>query len=132
MQNILLVFHIFLAIGLVGLVLIQHGRGADAGAAFGSGASSTIFGARGASSFLTRTTGILATLFFLTSLMLAYFANRSVEPQSIMGQVQQQQAQEAPQAPAGPGTDVPALPVEAPPSESGTSSDAPTAPEQQQ
>ncbi len=111
MQNILLVFHIFLAIGLVGLVLIQHGRGADAGAAFGSGASSTIFGARGASSFLTRTTAILATLFFVTSLRLAYFTNRSVEPQSIMDRAQQQQAQEAPPAPA-PTTDVPAVPSE--------------------
>jgi len=64
MQTILTVFHLFLAIGLIGLILIQHGRGADAGAAFGSGASATVFGARGSGSFLSRTTAILAIAFF--------------------------------------------------------------------
>ncbi|MES9895329.1 MAG: preprotein translocase subunit SecG, partial [Candidatus Thiodiazotropha endolucinida] len=62
MQTILTVFHIFLAVGLVGLILIQHGKGADMGAAFGSGASGTVFGAKGSASFLTRTTALLATL----------------------------------------------------------------------
>ncbi|MEW8621087.1 MAG: preprotein translocase subunit SecG, partial [Candidatus Thiodiazotropha endolucinida] len=58
MQTILTVFHIFLAVGLVGLILIQHGKGADMGAAFGSGASGTVFGAKGSASFLTRTTAL--------------------------------------------------------------------------
>jgi preprotein translocase subunit SecG len=77
LETILVVFHVLLAAGLIGLILIQHGKGADAGAAFGSGASATVFGARGAASFLSRATAILATLFFVTSLVLAYFAMRA-------------------------------------------------------
>lgn len=80
MQTILTVIHLFLAIGLIGLILIQHGRGADAGAAFGSGASATVFGARGSGSFLSRTTAILATLFFVTSIVMAYYAAQKIEP----------------------------------------------------
>jgi preprotein translocase subunit SecG len=64
MQMILTVVQLLLSLGLIGLVLIQHGRGADAGAAFGSGASSTVFGSRGSGSFLSRATAVLATLFF--------------------------------------------------------------------
>jgi preprotein translocase subunit SecG len=84
MESVLVVVHLFLAIGLVGLILIQHGKGADMGAAFGSGASASVFGARGASNFLSRTTGILAALFFVTSLTLAYFAMQSNEPETLM------------------------------------------------
>jgi len=84
MQSVLVVVHLFMAIGLVGLILIQHGKGADMGAAFGSGASASVFGARGASNFLSRTTGILAALFFVTSLALAYFAMQSNEPPTLM------------------------------------------------
>jgi preprotein translocase subunit SecG len=78
-----LVFHVLIAISLVGLVLIQHGKGADAGAAFGSGASATVFGAQGSGSFLTRLTAGLATAFFLTSLTLAYVLGRATEPASV-------------------------------------------------
>jgi len=74
MQSIALVIHVALAIAVIGLVLIQHGKGADAGAAFGSGASSTVFGARGAGSFLTRATTVLAGCFFATSIALFYMA----------------------------------------------------------
>lgn len=74
MQAIALIVHVALAIGVIGLVLIQHGKGADAGAAFGSGASSTVFGARGSASFLTRMTTGLAAAFFATSLILFYMA----------------------------------------------------------
>jgi preprotein translocase subunit SecG len=84
MESILVVVHLFLAIGLVGLILIQHGKGADMGAAFGAGASASVFGARGASNFLSRTTGILAALFFITSLTLAYFAMQATEPETLM------------------------------------------------
>ncbi len=84
MQTIFLVVHVLLALGIIGLVLIQHGKGADAGAAFGSGASSTVFGARGSASFLTRTTGILAALFFFTSLTLAYLAAGSHDSRSAL------------------------------------------------
>ncbi|MCG8433708.1 MAG: preprotein translocase subunit SecG [Gammaproteobacteria bacterium] len=72
--TIILVIHVFLALSLIGLVLLQQGKGADAGAAFGSGASATVFGARGSASFLSRTTGVIATLFFATSLSLAYLS----------------------------------------------------------
>lgn len=72
MINVLLVFHLIITVSLVGLVLIQHGKGADVGAAFGSGASNTVFGSQGSGTFLTRTTAILATLFFITCLSLAY------------------------------------------------------------
>jgi preprotein translocase subunit SecG len=84
MQSILVIVHLFLAIGLVGLILIQHGKGADMGAAFGSGASATVFGSRGASNFLSRSTAVLAALFFVTSLALAFFAMQGSEPQTVM------------------------------------------------
>ena len=74
MQSLALVVHVILAAVVIGLVLIQHGKGADAGAAFGSGASATVFGARGAGSFLSRATTIAAALFFLTSLLLFWMA----------------------------------------------------------
>lgn len=74
LYQILTVFHVLIAIAIVALVLLQQGKGADMGAAFGSGASGTLFGARGSASFLSRTTAILAALFFLNSLALAYFA----------------------------------------------------------
>lgn len=83
MQSILLVVHVLLAVSLIGLILIQHGKGADAGAAFGSGASATVFGAQGSGSFLTRLTAILATLFFTTSLTLAYLSGKTVEVSSV-------------------------------------------------
>ena len=71
MFTILIVVQVCLALGVIGLVLIQHGKGADMGAAFGSGASATVFGSSGSGSFLSRVTSILAALFFLNSLLLA-------------------------------------------------------------
>ena len=84
MQTFLTVLQVFLSVALIGLVLIQHGRGADAGAAFGSGASATVFGAQGSGSFLTRITGILAALFFLTSMAMAYYAAKGSKPAGLM------------------------------------------------
>ncbi len=83
MHTALLVFHTLLAISLVVLVLIQRGKGADIGASFGAGASQTVFGSQGAGSFLTRVTAIMATLFFITSLTLAYFSNQGVNRGSV-------------------------------------------------
>ena len=83
-QTILVVVHLFLAIGLIGLILMQHGKGADAGAAFGSGASGTVFGARGAANFLSRSTAILAVLFLVTSLALAWYSMQVTERPGIM------------------------------------------------
>jgi preprotein translocase subunit SecG len=76
MYQVLMVIHVLVALGIIGLVMLQQGRGADAGAGFG-GASNTLFGARGAASFLSRTTAILATVFFVTSLTLAYLSGKT-------------------------------------------------------
>ena len=88
--QIILVIHVLIALGLVGLILIQHGKGADAGAAFGSGAAGSVFGARGAHSFLYKLTAVLAIGFFVTSVTLAYFATSertaSDDGQSIMSE----------------------------------------------
>jgi len=85
LQLILLVFQVVVAVSLIGFILIQHGKGADAGAAFGSGASSTVFGSQGTGNFLTKTTTVLAFLFLSNSLVLGYMATqRVVEPTSIM------------------------------------------------
>jgi len=78
-----MVVHVLAAVGLVGLVLLQHGKGADAGAAFGSGASGSLFGSRGAATFLSKTTAVLATVFFITSFSLAYFLSPRGEPGSV-------------------------------------------------
>ena len=71
MYQVIIVVHVLLGLGVIGLVLMQQGKGADAGAAFGTGSSGSVFGAQGAASFLSRTTAIFATLFFITSLGLA-------------------------------------------------------------
>ncbi len=85
MKEIFYVIHVLLSIAVVGLVLLQHGKGADAGAAFGAGASSTVFGSQGSSNFLSRSTAILATLFFLSSMFLAYLSSQVAKgPESIM------------------------------------------------
>jgi preprotein translocase subunit SecG len=81
LQTILLVAQVLIAISLIGMILIQHGKGADAGAAFGSGASSTVFGSQGSSNFLTKATAILAFLFLANSLTLAYIASKRVTVQ---------------------------------------------------
>lgn len=77
MQTFVLVVHILLAILMIVLILVQHGKGADAGASFGGGGAATVFGASGSGNFLTRLTGILTALFFITSLTLAVFAKQN-------------------------------------------------------
>ena len=84
LYQVVLVIHVVIAISLVALILIQHGKGADAGAAFGSGASATVFGSQGSASFLTRTTAVLATGFFITSLSLAYVIHQGDVPTSVL------------------------------------------------
>jgi len=132
MQTILTVLQVFLSLGLIGLVLIQHGKGADAGAAFGSGASATVFGAQGSGSFLTRLTAILATLFFLTSMALAYYATQTSGPAGLMDKMGD--AVVVPSAPIESvprpaSSDVPSIPGASMPSES-SASDVPLAPVQ--
>jgi preprotein translocase subunit SecG len=74
-SNLLLVVQILSALAMIGLILMQHGKGADAGAAFGGGGSASLFGASGSANFLSRTTAVLATVFFVCTLALAYFGN---------------------------------------------------------
>jgi len=113
MQSIALVIHVALAIAVIGLVLIQHGKGADAGAAFGSGASSTVFGSRGAGSFLTRATTILAACFFATSIALFYMAaNRDSGSGSVTDGLPAIEAPAATDVPSvSADDDVPAVPA---------------------
>jgi preprotein translocase subunit SecG len=98
--SLVLTVHILVAIGIVGLVLMQHGKGADMGAAFGGGASGSLFGASGSANFLSRTTAVLAAVFFVTSLSLAYMAsNKPKTTGSVMQEaVESRPASEAPQA----------------------------------
>jgi len=128
MQTILTIVQVFLSLGLIGLVLIQHGKGADAGAAFGSGASQTVFGSQGSGSFLTRATAILATLFFLTSMALAYFATQVTEPEGFMEDMDDAVLIEAAPETLVP-SDVPSVPgVDAGDSVAPGASDIPAAP----
>lgn len=91
--SVVLTVHILVALGIIGLVLMQHGKGADMGAAFGSGASGSLFGASGSANFLSRTTAVLATIFFVTSLSLAFLA--SSKPKTT-GSVMQEAVQSQP------------------------------------
>jgi preprotein translocase subunit SecG len=90
LQTLAVVFHVLLAVGIVGIVLLQRGKGADAGAGFGAGASGTVFGARGSASFLSRTTAVLATLFFLSSLGLTYLFSQRQAATSVVDTVKQE------------------------------------------
>ena len=92
MQQILLIVQILLCVGLVTIVLLQQGRGADAGASFGGGSSGSLFGSRGPASFLSKVTAGLAALFFANSLALAYISGQSVERRSVVERVQTQPA----------------------------------------
>ena len=116
--NILIATHVLVALAIIGLVLLQHGKGADMGSGFGGGASGSLFGATGSANFLSRTTAVLATIFFVLSLVLAYIATKKpVEPGGVMDAVRQQQTQKSekkpaaeeskPKPPAEPGKQVP-------------------------
>ncbi|MBE9516763.1 MAG: preprotein translocase subunit SecG [Proteobacteria bacterium] len=89
MKEIILIVHVLASISIIALVLLQHGKGADAGAAFGGG-SQSMFGSSGASSFLSRTTAIFATIFFATSMTLAFFVNQQIKPDSVTESVIEQ------------------------------------------
>ncbi|ASP37249.1 preprotein translocase subunit SecG [Bacterioplanes sanyensis] len=85
MEQIILIVHILLAVGIIGFVMMQQGKGADAGASFGGGASQTVFGSQGSATFLSRSTAILATAFFATSLALAVYAKHRATSASDLG-----------------------------------------------
>jgi preprotein translocase subunit SecG len=113
-ETLLLGLHVVVAAALIGFVLLQHGKGADMGAAFGSGSSGSLFGAAGSANFLSRTTAILATIFFMSSLALTYLASNRVAggpgdvmKQGIMQNAPAPAAQKAPE-PATKAAEVPA------------------------
>ncbi len=108
---LVLTIHVLVAISIIFLVLLQHGKGADMGAAFGSGSSGSLFGATGSANFLSRTTAALAAVFFLTSLGLAYLATH--RPQTTGGSVMQGVTAPPPAAAPKPSGDVP-QPADAP------------------
>ncbi len=109
--SVVLTVHILVALAIIGLVLMQHGKGADMGAAFGSGASGSLFGASGSANFLSRTTGILAAVFFVTSLTLAYVA--SSKPKTTGSVMQETVQSQTVSTPATAGVEAPANPADA-------------------
>ena len=114
LQTLAVVAHVLIAGGIIALVLLQRGKGADAGAGFGAGASGTVFGARGSGSFLSRTTAVLATLFFITSLGLTYMLSQDAAPTSVMDRVTSPAEPEVSVITAPPMEDgLPAIPGEA-------------------
>ena len=139
MDTIILIVHVMAAIGVVALVLLQQGKGADMGAAFGSGASSTVFGSQGSSSFITRGTAVLATVFFITSMSLAVISGRTTDEDSISEFVVTEEvdsesnlAEDMPSAPQAPAVeaagDTPMAPVVEDSAVEAPASDMPAAP----
>jgi preprotein translocase subunit SecG len=114
MEIFILVLHVLAAAGIVGLVLLQHGKGADVGAAFGGGVSGSLFGASGSANFLSRATAVLALVFFLTSLGLTYFSSRKSDTRGVMADHPATTPALPGQTPPGkaPAAPVPAAPVE--------------------
>ena len=107
--TIVLAVQLISALAMIGLILVQHGKGADMGAAFGSGASGSLFGATGSANFLSRTTAVLAAVFFACTLLLAYFGNlRPADSGSVLERAG------APAAPASGAAQIPATTVPAP------------------
>lgn len=103
METLVWIVHIVVAVSVIVLILLQHGKGADMGAAFGGGSAGSLFGATGSANFLSRTTAVLATVFFLTSLTLVYFGLQQHKPSSVV---------ERTEMPAP--TPIPVLPVQPP------------------
>jgi preprotein translocase subunit SecG len=93
--------HVLTAVVLVGLVLMQHGKGADMGAAFGTGSAGSLFGSSGSANFLSRSTAVVATLFFITSLSLTYIYSHPAQQQGVMDKVAPSATQSVPVTPAG-------------------------------
>jgi preprotein translocase subunit SecG len=109
LRGIILGVHVLLALMIIGLVLLQRGKGAEAGAGFGSGASGTVFGARGTSTLFSKLTAVFAAMFFATSLTLAYIGARpSSEPTSVLERAAQAATATQPAAPAPAPTPAPA------------------------
>jgi preprotein translocase subunit SecG len=85
LESVVTVVHLLASAGLIGFILVQHGKGADAGASFGAGASATVFGSQGSATFLSRVTAVLATIFFCSSLALGFFAANKADMIGVIG-----------------------------------------------
>ena len=114
METLLLVLHVLIGISVIGLVLLQHGKGADMGAAFGSGSAGSLFGASGSANFLSRTTAVLATIFFLTSLGLTYMGSTKTPNQGVIERTKSsdENPKSTPGVPADAGVPTPSVPGE--------------------
>ena len=123
MEVAILVVHVIAALTIIGLVLLQHGKGADMGAAFGSGSAGSVFGSSGSANFLSRTTAVLATIFFISSISLTIFSSKKTGDKGIMTQPVEQPAQSLPAQIPTPPPSVPAsaVPVPAAPGAAGDS-----------
>ncbi len=106
--NVVIGVHVLIAVAIIGLVLLQHGKGADMGSGFGGGASSSLFGATGSANFLSRATAVLATFFFLTSLGLAYLATNKPRGGGVLDAVKKEMAVPATPAAEKPAAEKPA------------------------
>ena len=124
MDLLVLILHVIAAAGIIGLVLIQHGKGADVGAAFGSGSAGSVFGSAGSANFLSRLTAGLAVVFFLTSIGLTFLTTKKSGNKGVMAN-QPATTQSTPDKVPG-ASDVPAVPVAK--SDKGTDKAAPAAP----
>ncbi|MDF1822615.1 MAG: preprotein translocase subunit SecG [Alcanivoracaceae bacterium] len=113
MDILLHVAHVLTALGLIGLILIQHGKGADAGASFGGGSSQTVFGSAGSANFLTRATAVLAALFFVTSMGLAWYARQQAGASQtfVLPAAESVDREEEPEVPTLGAADESAVPV---------------------
>jgi len=130
MEVLILVVHVMTALGIIGLVLLQHGKGADMGAAFGSGSAGSVFGSSGSANFMSRTTAVLAAIFFISSISLTVFSTNKSENKGLMTQpVEPTQSQSMPgqiPVPASPATaPAPIVPVPLAPAPAGALKDVP-------
>ena len=105
METLVWVVHLLTAVVLVGLVLMQHGKGADMGASFGSGSAGSLFGSSGSANFLSRSTAVAATIFFITSMTLTYMSSNPSQQQGVMDRQGATQPVQAAPAPASSDTD---------------------------
>jgi len=111
METLILILHVVAALCVIGLVLLQHGKGADMGAAFGSGSAGSLFGSSGSANFLSRTTGVLAAVFFLTSLGLTYVSSHKGRPEGVMSTHQESPVEPARSVPVPDTSASPAAPA---------------------
>lgn len=114
MEVAILVIHVIAALAIIGLVLLQHGKGADMGAAFGSGSAGSVFGSSGSANFLSRTTAIVATIFFVTSIGLTIFSAKKNTDKGLMTQPVEQPSQSLPAQIPTPPSSAPAAAVPVP------------------